>query len=201
MGAAKHGELSIRCAPHEGKKLAVVDGAPDVERLNAVLDQLGERGVACMIFYPAAQHEGHLVEVLRRLCCHERWRGTVLDDAFIDRLALRIDWLTAEGKWSNCLGTAPLLTMPVPRRSPYAALTLWPGPSKRGGSRVGITDIPSPYADKAQHEEMLAATEEDVAQVFGGETKPWRNITFCLDGRHRGAVEAALGVGRAARCS
>ena len=88
---------------------------------------------------------------------------------------------------------ASLLTMPVPRRSPYAALTLWPGPAKNSDrSRVSITDIPTPYLDAAQHEETLAATEADVRQVFGGDTKPWRNITFCIDNRHQGIVEAAL---------
>lgn len=143
-------------------------------------------------FLPGGPARRALVDVLRQLCRHDRWRGQVLAGAFVDGLAIRIDWLTAEGKWSNCLGTAPLLTMPVPRRSPYAALTLWPGPSHRGRSRVGITDIPTPYADTAQHEEMLAATEEDVAQVFGSETKPWRSITFCLDDRHQGAVATAL---------
>jgi hypothetical protein len=35
----------------------------------------------------------------------------------VDRLAICIDWLTAEDKWSNCLRTAPLLTMPATRRS------------------------------------------------------------------------------------
>lgn len=186
------------------KKIAVVEGGLDIERLNAALEELGQRGQTCMVFYPAVQREEHLVEVLHRLCRNKRWQGTLRTDLFDDRLAIRIDWLTAEGKWSNCLGMAPLLTMPAPRRAPYAALALWPGPSRspagdqaaqaaqKTRTALGITDIPTPYADRAQHEEMLAATEADVAQVFGGATKPWRKITFCLDARHQVAVEAAL---------
>lgn len=175
-------------------KIGVMEGGLDVGRINTALEKLGERGQVGMIFYPTVQCEEHLIEVLQRLCHNDRWRGKVLADMFSDRLAIRIDWLTAEGKWSNCLGTAPLLTMPVLRRSPYAALTLWPGPSRNADStHVGITDIPTPYEDTAAHKEMLAATEDDVARLFGGETKPWRRITFCLDARHRVVVDTALG--------
>jgi hypothetical protein len=177
------------------KKLYLVEGGAHIERLNAVLDQAGERGLACMIFYPRLEREEHLVDILHQFCSNARWRGEILTNAPVDGPAIRVDWHTAEGKWSNCLGTAPLLSMPVPRRSPYVALTLWPGPAPskaRDRSRLGITDIPSPCTTRAQHDKLLATTKDDVARVFGSETKPWRDITFCLDARYRELVGKAL---------
>jgi hypothetical protein len=111
-----------------------------VEDINRHLDGCGRKDrAACMIF-PSVTFPADPIGLLGLLAAHERWRCRRLDAA---SEMLRLERKTAFDCWSQTLGLAPLLSMPVTRRTRYVAIALCPGKAKKAKHWAGFIDMPS----------------------------------------------------------
>jgi hypothetical protein len=171
----------------------VHDETPTVE-VDDALDAYAAANLVVVLLLPFVTSERVLVEVLTGLRnSSPRWRlrkGTHTTEA----VHLAVEWTTSQGLIDDTMGFAPLLTMPVPRRSPYVAIALWPGgqqnplrgvrptPPAQAG-RVSFLDVPHGF-DEETNANMWKTTEEKVAELM---TLPpdrpslYRRAAFVLD--------------------
>lgn len=151
----------------------------EVAALNGVLDFSGmAKNRACVLMFPSIREEENIVTLVRRLEASERWRcAWKMQSQTRD---LNLEWLTEEGKWSSCMGFAPLLTMPPTRRAPYVAIALWPGKARDPDqSSVDFKHIPSPIDDDDKRKAALDRVRADVRELVG-DTDELYDLTFRL---------------------
>lgn len=153
----------------------VHDETPTAE-VDDALDAYAAANLVVVLLLPFVTSERVLVEVLTGLrSSSPRWRlrkGTHTAEA----VHLAVEWTTSQGLIDDTMGFAPLLTMPVPRRSPYVAIALWPGgqqnplrgvrptPPAQAG-RVSFLDVPHGF-DEETNARMWKTTEEKVAELM-----------------------------------
>ena len=115
----------------------------DVKSLDQHLIGSGREGCFAIAVFPGIDCEASLVAFLKALMAHGgRWRCQDTTREADNEFLLHLEWLTEDGKWSSCMGFAPLMTMPVPRRLPFVCLGLWPGRQRRStGECVDFSDI------------------------------------------------------------
>lgn len=155
-----------------------------LELLDVSLDTVGAAGTVAVVMFPGVHSVTQLVETLELLNRLERWRVSTLDEDE-DVCTVKVEWLTEEQKWSNCMGLAPLLSMPPTRRAPFVGLALWPGVQSRNeGPSVDFHDIPLPLDladDDAARRQMFKQVKEKTTKLFAQTPeRNWREISFCL---------------------
>jgi hypothetical protein len=94
----------------------IVAGAPSpnlIEALDAALDEAA-----------ASNHVG----------------VTLLPEVHTAREIAGVHWRTKAGAMSSVIGFAPLRSMPITRRAPYVAMTVWPGARSNQFARAPVSD-------------------------------------------------------------
>ncbi|MBX3160162.1 MAG: hypothetical protein KF773_29615 [Deltaproteobacteria bacterium] len=169
------------------------DKPPDVDVLDASLDDYGRRGLTAIVLLPLLSSEEELVAALARLGEGTRWRTLDRGRRADGSVLVGLEWTTASGDVSDAMGFAPLPWMPVPRRAPYFAIALWPGgrrnaergtpPTPRArGREVSFLDAEHGFA----HGEYVATWEKTAARVGGLMKAPpddaalYRRVAFVL---------------------
>ncbi|MGE0398270.1 MAG: hypothetical protein AB7T06_16320 [Kofleriaceae bacterium] len=154
----------------------VHDEPPTGREVDDSLDAYAAANFVAVLLLPFVTSERMLVEVLTSLRSGSpRWRlrkGSHTTEA----VHVAVEWTTSENLIDDTMGFAPLLTMPVPRRSPYVAIALWPGgqqnplrgvpptpPAKVG--RVSFLDVPHGF-DEATNASMWKTTVEKVGELM-----------------------------------
>ncbi|CAN0472795.1 unnamed protein product, partial [Laminaria digitata] len=152
------------------------------EVLDGQLERAGAQRLFVIASFPRLSSDKELVDWLLQLRARERWSVRVLSHDR-DTAEIQVEWKTANGHWSNCMGLAPTLSMPPTRRAPYISFALWPGEQSRSsGEKITFRDIPDPDGLRGEPEtrrEMLHATREAKEALF--EHTPdrnWRDISF-----------------------
>lgn len=152
------------------------------EFLNLLLDDFGLRSRFVVLVFPNCISEENIIDVLGGLTANQRWSVSVVLEED-DKSYIKLEWITAGGYPSSCMGLAPLFTMPVTRRSPYMGIALWPGPpGKEEQEEVGLIDTPTPHMDKGQRRKTFRTTEGLVKKFFDSDDEMvfWREVSFCL---------------------
>lgn len=159
-----------------GRVAFEVHDEPPTSEVDDSLDAYAAANLVAVLLLPFVTSERVLVEVLAGLGSNSsRWRlrkGSHTTEA----VHVAVEWTTSENLIDDTMGFAPLLTMPVPRRSPYVAIALWPGgqqnplrgvpptpPAKAG--RVSFLDVPHGF-DESTNASMWKTTEEKVAELM-----------------------------------
>ncbi len=153
----------------------VHDETPTGE-VDDALDAYAAADLVVVLLLPFVTSERVLVEVLTGLrSSSPRWRLRKRTHT-PEVVHVAVEWTTSEGLIDDTMGFAPLLTMPVPRRSPYVAIVLWPGgqenplrgvrptPPAQAG-RVSFLDVPHGF-DEETNASMWKTTEEKVAELM-----------------------------------
>ena len=163
-------------------------GSEAVADINGHLDGCGRSDrAACMVF-PSVTSAADIVGLLKLLAEDQRWRCRRLEP---ESDLLRLEWRTAFDRWSQTLGLAPLLSMPVTRRTPYVAIALWPGQAKKAKDWVGFIDMPSKMAPKA-HGRALSNSARAASSILGDDAgEHWRKVAFRLSGEVRQEVPSS----------
>lgn len=136
---------------------------------------------AAVAVFPDVRAEAQLIELLNLLKGAERWRCRRVASS-MPGLLVGVEWKTDHGPWSQTMGFAPLLTMPVTRRAPYVGIAAWPGPPRKAGLEyVGFIDMRSGF-EKEQHALALAKTKEQTSKLLGAEAQAvdWHQVSFSL---------------------
>ena len=165
------------------KKILVVEFASgsvaelNVEEINDQLDFAGSKGVFVVAIFPGLESLGEI----ERLDEEPRWR--IESEAIGRREYVSLEWETKEGKWSNCMGLAPLLSMPPTRRAPFVGLALWAGNATHDANRstVDFHDIPNPIKLE-KRPEAFERVRRTVDELMGNrkDEVDWRKISFAL---------------------
>ena len=159
-----------------GRVAFEVHDEPPTSEVDESLDAYAAANLVAVLLLPFVTSERGLVEVLTGLrSSSPRWRlrkGTNTPQA----VHVAVEWTTSASLVDDTMGFAPLLTMPVPRRSPYVAIALWPGgqqnplrgvrptPPAQAG-RVSFLDVPHGF-DEATNASMWKTTETKVAELM-----------------------------------
>lgn len=159
-----------------GRVAFEVHDEPPTSEVDDSLDAYAAANLVAVLLLPFVTSERVLVEVLTGLrSSSPRWRlrkGSHTTEA----VHVAVEWTTSENLIDDTMGFAPLFTMPVPRRSPYVAIALWPGgqqdplrgvpptPPARAG-RVSFLDVPHGF-DEETNASMWKTTEEKVAELM-----------------------------------
>jgi hypothetical protein len=151
-----------------------------------------EQEMAAVAIFPAIRSEEQVIEFLRGLRDDDRWRckKRVRSDAS-ETLLVGLDWRTECGAWSQTIGFAPLLAMPVTRRAPYVAVGAWPGkPRKQGADTVGFIDMPS-RLPRDKRNRGLAISKARRDELMGAEAQAvdWHQVTFCFSPDQRARLD------------
>lgn len=115
-------------AKGEGSKNPVlaVTAAPQVTTgLDTFFDDCAARSVPGLAIFPAVQTVEELVRLLEQLHRLPRWSCSTPSIPSFTRSAdlVRVLWKTPNPDWqSEVMGLAPLVTMPITRRSPHTCL-------------------------------------------------------------------------------
>jgi hypothetical protein len=140
------------------------------------LDAYAALDLVAVVLLPFVTSERVLVEVLTGLRNgSSRWRLRE-GKRTAEVVHVAVEWTTSEKLIDDTMGFAPLLSMPVPRRSPYAAIALWPGGQQnplRGirptppatAGRVSFLDVRHGF-DEDTNTRMWKTTEEKVAELM-----------------------------------
>ncbi len=152
------------------KRLVTASFDPiDFGDIDRFLEANGRQDKAALLIFPSTNNLEALVDEIRR---QDRWRVTSPASHRV-----HIEWKTEEGFWSSCMGFAPSLDMPVPRRLPAVALALWPGVQNRNkGDQVDFKDIPTALGPD-EHARLLKMTTENVGQITTID-REWREVTL-----------------------
>lgn len=103
-------------------------------------------------------------------------------------VAISVHWKTPGLMRAVAMGFAPLGSMPVTRRAPYVALSLWPGGrdnphfTKSPGDLVSFADAPTNLSKDA-HDKLWETTARETRTMLGDpfDDVVWlRRVTFCL---------------------
>lgn len=188
----------VKPAPDTGMSARLVwnvlepGSAEQTSRLDSLADLAAGVGSFSGIVWPKVRTPEDLLGELAHLLRSPRWRvRRVPWNGLLARerdVLVALEWKTAHGSWSSVMGLAPHGSMPVTRRSPYAAVVWWPGgpenphhPEVEGevGFIDGRHDVEAlePYRgmlrDSAERtEKMLEHAPEDVVG--------FRKVAFCL---------------------
>jgi hypothetical protein len=167
---------------------------PQVDDLNTNFDVYGQRGLCAILLLPFVMSERELVNVLSGLQAgSSRWRIRDLGLSAAGNTLVGLEWTTAHGDVSDAMGFAPLPAMPVPRRSPYFAIALWPGGQRNTERGIRPTPRARPgevsFLD-AEHafrhdvyEKMWTETERAVADLMSAppdDARRYRKVAFVL---------------------
>ena len=164
---------------------SVAVGQDTASDINQFLDGCAETEAAGVLLFPSVSSEEAIVSLAQLLAKDERWLVTHRLDPRRSLLLVSVQWRTPESKWSSAMGFAPIISMPVPRRSPYAALALWPGRARKAEQEtVGFIDMPS-YFGVDEHKKLIEDTSVAIGALIGENPKdaPWRTTAFGLDVR------------------
>jgi hypothetical protein len=144
----------------------------DVQLLNSALRGSADEEKPCILMFPKVRSSEDIHELISLLQADARWRCNEVQSELLaeEEQEFSVEWRTAEGKWSSCMGFAALLSMPVTRRAPFVGIALWPGTAKEPDSEtVAFKDIPSPFEDPEIHRQMLTEVRRGVRDLVGDE--------------------------------
>lgn len=111
----------------------IVAGAPSpnlIAALDAALDEAAASNHVGVTLLPEVHTAREIAGVLLALSTAPRWHVRRLErenHAGRQLGAVRVHWRTKAGAMSSVIGFAPLRSMPITRRAPYVAMTVWPG--------------------------------------------------------------------------
>ncbi|MCX4246567.1 hypothetical protein [Paraliomyxa miuraensis] len=100
-----------------------------------------------------------------------------------------LEWRTKAGLRSQVMGFAPLGSMPVSRRSPYVALSAWPGGHDneffdRGHAQsVSFADAPTGLRSREQHDDLWRKSEAATCRLASDpadDVERMRRVAFCI---------------------
>lgn len=170
------GCLYAAALAYGGRVAFEVHDEPPPSEVDDSLDAYAALDLVAVLLLPFVTSERVLIKVLAGLRnSSSRWRlreGKRTAEA----VHVAVEWTTSEKLIDDTMGFAPLLSMPVPRRSPYAAIALWPGGqqnSLRGigptpaaiPGRVSFLDVPHGL-DEETNARMWKSTEAKVAELM-----------------------------------
>ncbi len=195
-----------------GRVAFEVHDEPPTSEVNDALDAYAANDLVVVLLLPFVTHKRTLVEVLLALRTGSpRWRLRERSRT-ADTVQVGVEWTTSTNLIDDTMGFAPLLAMPVPRRTPYAAIALWPGghanplrgipptpPAKK--TRVSFLDVRHDF-DQATNENMWKTTEARVGELMmlpPDRASLYRQVAFALsatavdpDERHQEAHAVAF---------
>lgn len=186
---------------------AFASPAPEdlVTHLDAFLLAAIAENKAAVAVFPSLRTPEEIVLLLAALTAGERWsisRGTWKRHPRKDVL-LCLRWQRAPGApMSSVLGLAPLGSMPVHRRAPFVALSLWPGdkanPFYSKGRTISLAHMPPPQniRTKAHHSNLWKRSEKasDGLRAIPPEGAADHAISFCLPANLDSVIQRDLGV-------
>lgn len=167
-------------------------------RLSDTLDVHGGAEQAVVLVFPRISSEPALVDLLNALAAEPRWAIERLPRRSpTGAVLVRLGWTTSDGATSDAMGFAPFASMPVPRRSPYVAIAIWPGARAnpfRGSGRtpagrsdqVGFLDMPHDLA-AADYDRLWSDTAERVGALMAmppDDATLYRRAGFLLSPEH-----------------
>lgn len=176
------------------KKLALYHASQvDHDMIDLFFLQAGLDFEAAVAVFSAPRSIQDMIQTLCSLLAGERWRGRVFcedDDSF----CITMEWKTADGLWSNCMGLGPLFSLPVTRRAPYLGLALWPGPPRRREGCTGVSFYDIRHGlPKDTRESYRERTTKRVNELMGTDKEmSWRDITFRLNLQWKAEIEPFL---------
>jgi hypothetical protein len=159
-----------------GRVAFEVHDEPPTSAVDDSLDAYAALDLVAVLLLPFVTSERVLVEALTGLR-NSSWRWRLrAGKRTAEVVHVAVEWTTSEKLIDDTMGFAPLLSMPVPRRSPYAAIALWPGGQQnplRGirptppttPGRVSFLDVPHGL-DEETNARMWKTTEEKVAELM-----------------------------------
>lgn len=101
--------------------------APSAQWFESVFDPNADTERSIIVLFPLVSSEQALVDLINSLG-RDRWRvQRRAKPSPFGGVLIGMDWRTKAGDMSEAMGFAPFLSMPVPRRAPYAAIATWPG--------------------------------------------------------------------------
>lgn len=171
---------------------------PDAGAVDQRLDEYARSERVAILIFPLVTDEQSLVSVLCALRDgSSRWKLRDRGPTPNDRARVGVDWVTATGDLNETMGFAPLLSMPITRRAPYAAIAAWPGgrsnplrgvpPTPRAKpGRVSFLDAKYACADDA-YPAVWARTMDavgDLMSVPPDRASHYYDVTFVLGNEH-----------------
>ena len=182
-------------AQGEGTKkplLAVTAAQRVTSGLNTFFDNCAAESVPGLAIFPAVQTVDDLVHLLEQLHQLARWSCSTPSVPSFTRSAelVRVLWQTPDPDWrSEAMGLAPLVTMPITRRSPHTCLALWPG--KPSNSRRfkraedGVLDFldTQHQLPDAAHQQIMKKSQDATGELMKSPTddvRHYRHVAFVL---------------------
>ena len=169
-----------------------IDNPSLAEDLNRLLDSAAQEEEAAQLIFSDIRTERQLVQLVNVLCRDERWYWTEPQAAAQakDVRLIGLRWKLPGGKAVNhVLGFAPVDSMPLTRKAPFAALALRIREQKRtpirkenGLVQVHLADMDSGLQSTEQHDRFWENTRKQKALLV----EPTRafaaraRITFCI---------------------
>lgn len=166
--------------------------AEQLTRAETMFDMAGAEKKFAGIVWPHVRTPGELLDALLVLLESERWQCQVVPwgqtHAREQDMLLALQWRTAAGELSSVMGFTPHGSMPVPRRSPYAAVVWWPGPRSNPHvthpqPHIGFIDGDHTIADPGRYvaarKSSTARTQQALAHA-PEDIKRFREVAFCL---------------------
>ena len=146
------------------------DREDDLELVSVLLDET--KAATHVFVFPWIRTSAELRSCFEDFQASSRWHWSVVAGAQLPLglTALSLLWETNSGYLSLAMGLAPLLSMPVTRRSPHVAVVVWAGPPRDRGQAsmfVGLGETPTPGLNRKN---AFAATK----RLMEGRTlDPW----------------------------
>lgn len=177
----------------------------DVDDADRLFDAAANAKFFGALLFPRVRYAEEIADILAVLhaskrwrCTRENWREKVQRPADVP---VGLQWTTAAGDESSAMGFAPLGSMPVTRRAPYAAIVLWPGGRDNAFAKpmkgVGFIDA-DPGVPRNSYDDMKANTTTATRTLLGDPPDDpilLRSVAFCLPRRVADPFLAAHGLG------
>lgn len=165
----------------------------EVSQLEGTIDGAAELGKVVVVAFPRARATSDAAVLLRTLVSSQRWTVTPVPWTKAVRegcTLVGLKYQTTAGDLSSVMGLGPFGEMPVTRRAPYMAISLWAGGRMNQlgpGSPVGEVGFPDgplpPTIDADKFQPRWDKTQAKVKKLLAEPPEArgaLRHVAFCL---------------------